>query len=67
MSEAILNKAAASRFNAPLTSTMASLALKASNLLGAVMNGLSVSLAMHWATRSAYSGCELRPKEILGH
>ena len=51
----------ARRFKAPLISTTASCADSASNLLGAVTKGSPVSAAMFCATRSAHSGCVLRP------
>ena len=61
MSLAIFMNDAASVLSAPCACTSASLAASASNLLGAVTNAWPVSLASSAATRTAYSGCALRP------
>ena len=58
---AILLSDAASVFSAPCAWTSASLAARASNLLGAVTKGWPVSSASLSATRTAYSGCAFRP------
>ena len=51
----------ASVLSAPLAITSASCAASAANLLGADLNGSPVSFAIRAATRSANSGCVLRP------
>ena len=51
----------ATRLNAPLSSTIASCAAKASNLFGAVLNGIPVSSAMFAATATSYPLGVLRP------
>ena len=59
---AILMSDAASVLSAPCACTSASLAASASNLLGAVTNGMPGQLARaRAATRTAYSGCALSP------
>jgi hypothetical protein len=50
MSLPIFIKETANRFNAPLSSTMASCAAKDSNLFGAVTKGSPVSSAIFFAT-----------------
>ena len=61
MSLAILNRLAATVFNAPWVNTMASCAASASNLLGAEVNGRPVISAILAATFSAKPTGALRP------
>ena len=61
MSLAILLRLTATTLSAPDSSTSASCAASASNLLGAVTNGRPVSAATSSAKRSAKPGVALRP------
>ena len=61
MSLAILLREAATVLRAPWACTRASWLARASNLLGAVTKGRPVSSASFAATRTANSGCALRP------